>query len=163
MILFLSEEQNNNNTESMFLSPMELKIIFENWCDREANLIASAIGVKSDKDSHCFLVDLGTTRDGHRLQLSISVPTENANDMTIQEILTTYPKMTETALLHNGNFICQAADYLVTLGYSPEVSAQVGYMDMERFHDDFRASSPDNVERLKQEVDRLRRLFGFSK
>ena len=126
------------------------------WCKREAKQMALAMGVDSCR-SHCFRVELGRAPDGKMLLLSISVPSDvNAMGMEIEEMLATFPKVAETVLMHGDNLIYQ--DNLESLGYSPEVSAEVGYVNVERFSDS-RASSSENVRLLKQEVQRLRRLL----
>jgi hypothetical protein len=127
------------------------------WCAQEAKLIAFKMGIFSGV-GYCFRVELGRATDGKMVRLSISVPPDaNAMGMKIEEMQKTYPTLIELGLVHGENMIYQAN--LESLGYTPGVSAEVGYVDVEQIYSGTRASSPENVIRLQQEVERLRELL----
>ena len=106
-----------------------------------------------DENTHCFRVPLGTCRfTAQKGELSISVPFDACGNRS--EDGHEYPQAAETALVLGGRL--KYREDLEELGYSVE---DLGYDDVERWYSDTRASSPDNVLRLKAEIARLQRLL----
>ena len=122
------------------------------WCQDEARLLAIAMGANGN-GHHSFRKEIGTSKVGKKLQLSILIPID-ANHMDDGK---EFPYVAETALIHDGQLIYQSN--LEELGYPADVVESVGYMDVERFYSDTRASSTDNVAKLKAELQRLRTLL----
>lgn len=131
---------------------MERMMAEMKWCQDEAHLLATAMGANGNVH-HCFRMEIGTSKVGKMLLLSISIPSD-ANHMDDGK---KFPYVVETALMHDGQWIHQSD--LEELGYPADVVENVGYMDVERFYSDTRASSPDNVAKLKAELQRLRTLL----
>jgi hypothetical protein len=143
----------------MVLFSKELLMAVDEWCTQETQRIASQMGCVFSGGSRSFCVELGLATDGKMVRLSISVPSE-ANTipgMKIEEMQKTYPTLIELALVHGENMITQKN--LESLGYTPDVSTEVGYVDVEQIYSCTRASASENVIRLQQEVERLRELL----
>lgn len=124
------------------------------WCQDEAHLLATAMGANGNgRRRNYFRMEIGISKAGKMLRLSIFIP----NDANHKDVGKKFPYVAETVLVHDGHTIYQ--NDLEELGYPADVVENVGYMDVERFYSDTRASSPDHVAKLKAELHRLKTLL----
>lgn len=122
---------------------------------QECVLVQQAMDRRSlDADTHCFRILMGTCRfTGKPMHLSISVPPLTCGNFMSDGC--PHPMVLETAIVLDGELVYPHTPQ--QLGYTG--LEELGYNDMvERWASSTRASCPENIRLVKEEIARLQRL-----